>query len=171
MAISNLRYIALKIEPDAEHKHWHGDCIICRYYNKLWQDSLKVEGKARDDIQGLARRLKPIERYYYNVKVIESYDSKQGKLEVPLKRSDFELLVCNCIVKSNLISLGTQTLDLRDLGILLIWESGRNFKDYQKDGQGKRKAVSELRSVCFPRTVPLRRLRAVPRNAARSYHD
>jgi len=54
-------------------KNWVGECPICEYYNKLWNDS--SESRSRGDLgteQQLiqkARQLKPVERHYYNVLV------------------------------------------------------------------------------------------------------
>ena len=41
-------------------------CVICKYYNELWKESERKEGKEKADLEKQARDIKPIERYYYN---------------------------------------------------------------------------------------------------------
>src|SRR5690606_22645348 len=54
-------------------KKWVGECPICDYYNRLWNDS--SESRQRGDLSteqqliNKARQLKPVERHYYNVLV------------------------------------------------------------------------------------------------------
>lgn len=54
---------------------WQGDCIVCKYYSDLWQQSMALEGKAQQDLQNAARAIKPVERYFYNVIVRSEKDS------------------------------------------------------------------------------------------------
>ncbi len=57
------------------------DCVCCKYYNHLWQKGDKLSGKAKEDMQNAARKLRPYERYYYNVIVREYLDPQTKKVE------------------------------------------------------------------------------------------
>jgi len=65
---------------ELEDEKWRGECPICSYYSFLYK--MADEAKTKDDndaIVALARKIKPIERYYYNVIVREEYDSETKK--------------------------------------------------------------------------------------------
>lgn len=60
---------------------WKGTCCICDYYNYLWKES---ETKAPDEqarMQAMARKIKPIERYYYNVIVRSELNPDTNEME------------------------------------------------------------------------------------------
>lgn len=64
-------------------KVWKGNCPICEYYNKLWQDSKKqgVDPEEAEAMQTKARSIKPIERYYYNCIVRSQQNPETGDVE------------------------------------------------------------------------------------------
>ena len=56
------------------------DCVFCKYYNHLWQKGDRLTGKAKEDMQNSARKLRPYERYYYNVIAREYIDPQTKKV-------------------------------------------------------------------------------------------
>jgi len=66
-------------------KRWEDEepkcpCVICKYYNELWKESEKKDGKAAEELQNQARKIKPIERYYYNC-IVRTQVNKNGETE------------------------------------------------------------------------------------------
>jgi gp32 DNA binding protein like len=56
-------------------------CVICKYYNELWKESERKEGKEKADLENAARQIKPIERYYYNCIVRSQVNPKTQAVE------------------------------------------------------------------------------------------
>ena len=52
------------------------DCVICRYYSRLWAEIEKMpDGPSKEAKKNAARAIKPVERYYYNVIVRSDKDA------------------------------------------------------------------------------------------------
>ena len=60
-------------------------CPICEYYTSLWKqsDKLVAEGKTAEAevLKTEARKIKPVERYYYNA-IVRKHVNKDGEVEV-----------------------------------------------------------------------------------------
>jgi hypothetical protein len=56
-------------------------CVICKYYNELWKESEKKEGKEKAELENQARSIKPVERYYYNCIVRTQTNKKTQQVE------------------------------------------------------------------------------------------
>lgn len=70
----------LKRNPATGKDRWEGECIICKYYTDLWQQSEHKSGKEQEDLQNAARAIKPVERYYYNV-IVRAEKDKDGVVQ------------------------------------------------------------------------------------------
>ena len=70
-------------EYDFNNERWTGKCVVCDYYSALWrqaENQMKTNPDQAEETKNDARKLKPIERFYYNAIQRERINS-QGKLE------------------------------------------------------------------------------------------
>jgi hypothetical protein len=67
----------------SEDEGGHGDCPICQYYSGNWKKSLALpkDSPEQKKLQEYLRKMKPVERYYYNVIVRECVNKKTKKTE------------------------------------------------------------------------------------------
>jgi len=70
----------VKLGPN-KHR-WQGDCVICDYYNKLWEESKKPDcsPERAKQLQNSAREIKPVERNYWNCIVRKEIDPKTNEV-------------------------------------------------------------------------------------------
>lgn len=59
---------------------WRGPCPICEYYTLLWKNLKTKPADQQEHDKALARSIKPIERYYYNVIVRNEQDQETGEM-------------------------------------------------------------------------------------------
>jgi len=113
---------------------WQGDCIICKYYNDLWQKSEGKSGKEQEDLQNQARAIKPVERYYYNV-IVRSEKDKDGNVK---KNVGPKIYSCGKTVHSKIIRaiLGDPTAGEKPLGDVSHPTNGRDFRVVKKVVKG-----------------------------------
>lgn len=113
---------------------WQGDCIICKYYNDLWQKSEGLSGKAQEELQNQARAIKPVERYYYNCIVRQEKD-KDGNIK---KNVGPKIYSCGKTVHSKIIRaiLGDATAGEKPLGDVSHPTNGRDFRVVKKVVKG-----------------------------------
>ena len=111
------------------------DCVICKYYNHLWQKGERLQGKAKEDMQNAARKLKPYERYYYNVIVREYLNPATKKVE-----KNFGPLIFSCgkelHAKILTAMVGDATSGLKKLGDISHPITGRDFRYVKKTTTG-----------------------------------
>jgi hypothetical protein len=114
---------------------WQGECIICKYYNDLWQKSEKLSGKAQEDLQAQARAIKPVERYYYNVIVREEKDPKTREVK---KNVGPKIFSCGKTVHAKIMRaiVGDQALGEKPLGDVTHPINGRDFRLVKKVVKG-----------------------------------
>lgn len=106
---------------------WEGDCPICKYYKHLWKESEKVgDIKEAERLQSLARQIKPIERYYYNV-IVRKQTNENGDVEenVGPKILSIGKTLHQMIVRA---IVGDKELEEKPLGDVSDIVSGRDFK-------------------------------------------
>lgn len=115
-------------------EQWQGDCIICKYYNDLWQKSDQTSGKAQEDLRNQARAIKPVERYYYNV-IVRSETGKDGK---NYKNVGPKIYSCGKTVHEKIIRAirGDASLGEKPLGDITHPKEGRDFKVVKKVVKG-----------------------------------
>lgn len=118
---------------------WQGDCIICKYYSDLWQQSEGLSGKAQDDLQNKARELKAVERYYYNVIVRQVKDPKTGEIH---RNVGPKIYSCGKTVHAKIMRaiVGDESAGEKPLGDITHPTNGRDFrlvKKVVKGGGGK----------------------------------
>jgi hypothetical protein len=113
---------------------WQGDCIICKYYNDLWQQSEQLSGKAQEDLQNQARAIKPVERYYYNV-VVRSEKDKDGNVK---KNVGPKIYSCGKTVHAKIVRaiVGDATAGEKPLGDVTHPTNGRDFRVVKKVVKG-----------------------------------
>ena len=113
---------------------WEGECIICKYYSDLWQQSESKTGKAQEDLQNQAREIKPVERYYYNVIVRQEKD-KDGN---SLKNVGPKVYSCGKTVHSKIVRaiVGDEDAGESPLGDVSHPSTGRDFRVVKKTTKG-----------------------------------
>ena len=106
---------------------WLGDCPICRYYSWLWKESEKKAQDEADKDQALARKIKPIERYYYNCIVRSVHNEKTGEVE---KNVGPKILSVGKMIHQVIIRaiVGNEAIDEKGLGDITDIKNGRDFK-------------------------------------------
>lgn len=114
---------------------WQGECIICKYYNDLWQKSEKLSGKAQEDLQAQARAIKPVERYYYNVMVRQEKDKKTGDVK---KNVGPKIFSCGKTVHAKIMRaiIGDSTTGEKPLGDITHPTNGRDFRLVKRTVKG-----------------------------------
>ena len=113
---------------------WEGDCIVCKYYSDLWQQSEGKTGKAQEDLQQQARDIKPVERYYYNV-IVRSERDKDNNV---LKNVGPKIYSCGKTVHAKIIRaiVGDEDAGESPLGDISSPASGRDFRVVKKTIKG-----------------------------------
>jgi hypothetical protein len=115
---------------------WMGDCIICKYYSDMWQKSedSSLSTKAKEELQTAARKLKPVERYYYNV-IVRSEKDKEGNLQ---KNVGPKIYSCGKTVHAKIMRaiIGDESAGEPALGDVTNPKSGRDFKVVKKVVKG-----------------------------------
>lgn len=113
-------------------KKYNGDCIICKYYYKLWRDSdaARTE-KEKEELQSQARAIKPIERYYFNCIVRSEKDLNSGEVK---KNVGPKIYSCGSQVYVKIIRgiTGDKTLGEPSLGDVSHPKTGRDFRIVKK---------------------------------------
>jgi hypothetical protein len=101
-------------------------CPICKYYSELWKQAEQKEGKEAEDLKNEARKIKPIERYYYNV-IVRQQVNKNGELE---KNVGPKILSVGKILHQKIIRaiVGDKDNDEKPLGDVSDPKVGRDFK-------------------------------------------
>lgn len=111
------------------------DCVFCKYYNHLWQKGERLQGKAQEDMKNASRKLKPYERYYYNVVAREYTDPMTKKVE-----KNFGPLIFSCgkelHAKIMTAMVGDLTSGLKKLGDISHPVTGRDFRYVKKTVTG-----------------------------------
>ncbi len=113
----------LKVLQDGK---WEGECPICRYYNWLWKESESKGKEEADQMQVNARKIKPIERYYFNCIVRKEVDSNGvvhenvGPKILSVGKTLYKLIIVNIV--------GDEELSLPALGDVTDFKAGRDFQ-------------------------------------------
>lgn len=109
---------------DADPKN---PCCICKYYNEMWRDSEKLEGTAAEQMQAEARKIKPIERYYYNCVVRQQVNPKTQEVE---KNVGPKILSIGKTLHQRIVRaiVGDKEHDEQPLGDVTDAKAGRDFK-------------------------------------------
>jgi hypothetical protein len=102
-------------------------CPICKYYNWLWQESDKKSPDEANQMQANARKIKPIERYYYNVIVRSVFNEGTQEME---KNVGPKILSIGKTLHKMIIRaiVGDKGLDEAPLGDVTDPKTGRDFK-------------------------------------------
>lgn len=112
-------------------------CPICKYYNGLWRDSEEAGSKEEaDNLQNEARKIKPIERYYYNA-IVRQQVNKKGEVE---KNVGPKILSIGKTLHERIVRAitGDPKNDEKGLGDVSNLKNGRDFKIVKKlRGMGK----------------------------------
>lgn len=105
-------------------------CVICKYYNELWKESERKEGKASEELKNQARAIKPIERYYYNC-LVRMQTNKAGETE---KNVGPKILSIGKTLHQRIVRaiLGDVANDEKPLGDVTDIKNGRDFKIIKK---------------------------------------
>jgi hypothetical protein len=121
----------LLVENDRGPSKWQGDCIICKYYNELWQKSEVETGETQKKIQQQARDIKPVERIYYNVIVRSEKDHKTGEIK---RNVGPKIYSCGKTVHAKILRAmhGDPTAGEEKLGDITNPISGRDFRLVKK---------------------------------------
>lgn len=113
-------------------KKYTGDCILCKYYYKLWRDSdaARTE-KEREELQAEARAIKPIEKYYFNCVVRSEKDFSTGEIK---KNVGPKIYSCGSQVYGRIIRgiTGDKTSGEPSLGDVSHPKTGRDFRIVKK---------------------------------------
>lgn len=113
---------------ELEEGYWRGDCPACNYYNALYRkaEAAKTIDEA-DAIKTIARKFKPIERYYYNVIVRKWIHPETGET-----RNNVGPLILSVgkSLHGRILRafLGNKKLDELPLGNIFHPTNGRDFK-------------------------------------------
>ena len=115
-----------KVWQDEDPKN---PCVICKYYNELWKESERKEGKAAEEVKGQARAIKPVERYYYNC-IVRAQAGKSGEVEKNVgPKISIGKTLHQRIVRA---IVGDPSSDEKPLGDVTDVKSGRDFKIIKK---------------------------------------
>lgn len=104
------------------------DCPICVKYNALWEQTKKMSNKNEiEKIQNLARSIKPVERYYYNVIVRSQLNPKTNAVETNIGPKIFS---CGKSVHTIIVQSinGSEISGRRKLGDIAHPTQGRDFR-------------------------------------------
>lgn len=114
---------------------WEGSCPITDYYNYLWARSKKESDAEAAKTVALARAIKPIERYYYNVIVRSETDPKTNEVHknVGPKILSVGITLHKLIIRA---ILGDEALDEAPLGDITDPKIGRDFKIVKRIKKG-----------------------------------
>jgi hypothetical protein len=128
-------------------------CVICKYYNELWKESERKEGKEKADLEGQARAIKPIERYYYNCIVRQQTNPKTNTVE---KNVGPKILSIGKQLHQRIIRaiVGDPTKDESPLGDVTHPTKGCDFKIIKSVKPGK-DAFPEYHESKFQPSAPL----------------
>lgn len=112
-------------------------CPICRYYSDLWRQS-EEDNKTSDQVKELqaeARKIKPIERYYYNCIVRQQFNKNGEKEEnVGPKILSVGKTLHQRIVRA---IVGDEGAGEKPLGDITDMKNGRDFKIVKRLKEGK----------------------------------
>jgi hypothetical protein len=111
-------------------------CPICKFYNGLWRESEDAEADEAKVLQDDARKIKPIERYYYNC-IVRHQVNKKGEVE---KNVGPKILSIGKTLHERIVRAitGDAKNDEKGLGDVSDLKIGRDFKIVKKlRGQGK----------------------------------
>lgn len=105
-------------------------CVICKYYNELWKEAERKEGKASEELKNQARAIKPIERYYYNC-IVRTQTNKAGETE---KNVGPKILSIGKTLHDRIVRaiMGDVANDEKPLGDVTDVKNGRDFKIIKK---------------------------------------
>jgi hypothetical protein len=110
-------------------------CPICKYYNQLYRDADETTGEESNRLVESARKIKPIERYYYNCTVRHQVNDK-GEVEenigpkiLSIGKTLHEKILRNI--------LGDAKLKKKGLGDVSDVKLGRDFQIVKKIKKGK----------------------------------
>lgn len=121
---------------ELDGKYYKGDCIVCEYYNDLWQQSKEKSCLDPEELQKQARSIKPIERYYYNV-IVRQMVNEKGEMEKnvgPLIYSGGKTIL-KMLIRA---ITGSPEIQEPALGDITDIKTGRDFKLVKTmQGQGK----------------------------------
>ena len=70
-----------------------GVCPVCDHYNWLWNSSNKLTGREAQDLIDIARRIKPIERFYYNT-IVRNDPSQTGTKILSIGKILHKKIIC-----------------------------------------------------------------------------
>lgn len=129
-------------------------CPVCKYYNSLWKESEQKEGKAAEDLQNQARKIKPIERYYYNCIVRSQVNPKTNETE---KNVGPKILSIGKTLHQRIVRaiVGDPANDEKPLGDVTNVSSGRDFKIIKKMKGVGANAYPEYNDTKFLEPTPL----------------
>ena len=119
---------SLHCPKELDGTRWKGDnCPICKYYNWLWQESEKKSPEEANQMQANARKIKPIERYYYNVIVRSVFNEQTQKMEenVGPKILSVGKTLHKMIIRA---IVGDKSINEAALGDVTHPTNGRDFK-------------------------------------------
>lgn len=111
-------------------------CPICKFYNGLWRESEDAEADEAKVLQDDARKIKPIERYYYN-SIARQQVNKKGEVE---KNVGPKILSIGKTLHERIVRAitGDAKNEEKGLGDVSDLKIGRDFKIVKKlRGQGK----------------------------------
>jgi hypothetical protein len=111
-------------------------CPICKFYNGLWRESEDASAEEATVLQNDARKIKPIERYYYNC-IVRHQVNKKGEVE---KNVGPKILSIGKTLHERIVRAitGDAKNEEKGLGDVSDLKVGRDFKIVKKlRGQGK----------------------------------
>lgn len=120
--VNNKSLHCLKVK---DGKRWAGDCPICQYYNWLYQEADKNPADA-NRLRAMAKSIKPIERYYYNVIVRKVVDDNGNVHE----NVGPKILSVGQTLHSMIVTyiMGNKEMQIEGLGNITHTATGRDFK-------------------------------------------
>lgn len=107
---------------------WEGDCPIVGFYHYLWNQT-RTDPARKDHYISQARKIKPIDRFYYNVIVRDQED--EGVKILSVGKTIHEMIMKAFV--------GDPTTKMKPLGDITDFKNGRDFilvkKIRRSDGQ------------------------------------
>lgn len=138
---------------DVDRKH---PCPVCKYYSELWKEADEAEKNGDKDysekLKAQARRIKPIERYYYNAVVVECYPEIEDQEYGVPKILSIGKTLHNTIV-TNIV--GDPKQKLQPLGDVTHPKNGRNFKIVKKMKVSGKESYPDYGKSDFEDPTPL----------------
>jgi hypothetical protein len=110
---------------------WYGDCIVCKVYSDLWEQSESCKDpQEKKRKQDQARTLKPVERFYYNV-IVRSEKDKDNNI---LKNVGPKIYSCGKTVQTKIVGafVGDESAGEPALGDITNISNGRDFRIIKK---------------------------------------